>query len=172
MHDRAMLFAGLTIRPLRAGDLPGLIALFNGARKSGQPAFPVPRLPETIRRQIERQNQSSIRLIALLADEIVAQASLSLSPHIGRLTITVDDRCRGHGTGSALLEQMIAIASERALTQIELSVFSDNVPALALYKKFGFEIEARHTGQNGCEILSMIRAIPGSAFSCPCTQMF
>jgi putative acetyltransferase len=32
------------------------------------------------------------------------------------------------------------------ILRIELTVYADNVPAIALYRKFGFEIEGRHRG--------------------------
>lgn len=48
---------------------------------------------------------------------------------------------QGQGLGSRLFERLIAWASENGVLRLELTVFCDNRPAIALYRKFGFEIE-------------------------------
>lgn len=45
----------------------------------------------------------------------------------------------GLGIGSAMLREMITIAENWGLHQIELEVFEDNHRAIALYRKMGFE---------------------------------
>lgn len=53
---------------------------------------------------------------------------------------------RGQGLGSGLFERMIAWAAENGVVRLELTVFCDNLPAIALYRKFGFEIEGTRRG--------------------------
>ena len=48
---------------------------------------------------------------------------------------------RGLGIGSRLLEKVIEKAKEFGLEKIELHVYTSNKPAVALYRKFGFEEE-------------------------------
>jgi RimJ/RimL family protein N-acetyltransferase len=50
---------------------------------------------------------------------------------------------RGRGVGSALLQAAIAWAREHGLHKLALQVFPHNESALALYRKFGFELEGR-----------------------------
>lgn len=48
---------------------------------------------------------------------------------------------RGQGWGSRLMKEAIAWAkAEPGLDWISLYVFENNLPAKALYKKFGFEV--------------------------------
>jgi putative acetyltransferase len=56
--------------------------------------------------------------------------------------MSVRDDWQGKGAGSALLQAAIELA-ERWLnvSRMELQVYTDNQPAIALYKKFGFVIE-------------------------------
>ena len=78
---------------------------------------------------------------------------------MGRLTIMVRADQRGRGVGTALLAKLMSEAEERlGLTGIELDVFADNGPALRIYRHFGFEVETRHIGAEGREILTMVRA--------------
>ena len=44
------------------------------------------------------------------------------------------------GIGTALFEEMIAIAQDWDIMQLELEVFEGNDRAMGLYRKMGFEI--------------------------------
>ncbi len=62
--------------------------------------------------------------------------------HTGSIGMGVHDDFTGKGVGSALLSAALDLADNwLALTRIELTVFTDNDPAIALYRKFGFEVE-------------------------------
>jgi ribosomal protein S18 acetylase RimI-like enzyme len=61
--------------------------------------------------------------------------------HSGVLGLGVAATHRGQGLGSRLLGATVDTAEGRGLTRIELTVRSDNAPAIALYRRFGFELE-------------------------------
>lgn len=51
---------------------------------------------------------------------------------------------RGMGVGNALLETLIAWAKTRPrIEKICLAVLADNIPAIGLYRKYGFQEEGR-----------------------------
>jgi putative acetyltransferase len=55
-----------------------------------------------------------------------------------------DDR-QGKGVGTKLLEAALDLADNwLGLTRLDLRVFADNSPAIALYRKFGFEVGGTH----------------------------
>jgi L-phenylalanine/L-methionine N-acetyltransferase len=59
--------------------------------------------------------------------------------------MAVRDDWQGKGVGTALIEAALDLADNWLnLTRIELGVYTDNAAAVALYKKFGFEIEGTH----------------------------
>ena len=65
--------------------------------------------------------------------------------HVGSLGITVHDAWAGKGVGSAMMQAALDLADKwLQYTRVELTVFTDNSTAIALYKKFGFEIEGTH----------------------------
>ncbi len=99
-----------------------------------------------------RTNHNSVFFIGQIGKELagfcsVCGGSLLRSQHVAELQLHVHPEMRAGGVGSALLESTLSWARTHAvLRKIRLSVFSDNQPALALYQKFGFEIEGRGIG--------------------------
>lgn len=54
----------------------------------------------------------------------------------------VDTMHQGKGVGSALMSAAVDLAENwMGLTRIQLEVYPDNIPGIALYEKFGFERE-------------------------------
>lgn len=65
--------------------------------------------------------------------------------HTAGLGIAVARDAQGQGVGSALMAALIDWADNWAqLLRLELTVFTDNEAAIALYKKFGFVHEGTH----------------------------
>ncbi|WP_245530547.1 GNAT family N-acetyltransferase [Pseudothermotoga thermarum] len=61
--------------------------------------------------------------------------------HKGELGISVRKQYWGMGVGSALMEECLKLAKQRGFKKIQLEVVEGNERAIALYKKFGFEVE-------------------------------
>lgn len=62
--------------------------------------------------------------------------------HVASIGMAVHDDFQGQGVGTALMEAVIELAENWiGITRIELTVYTDNAPAIGLYKKFGFKIE-------------------------------
>ena len=65
--------------------------------------------------------------------------------HVGSIGMAVRDDWQGKGVGTALMEAVIDLADNWLnLTRIELRVYVENVLAIALYEKFGFEVDGTH----------------------------
>ncbi len=83
-------------------------------------------------------------------DEIIGHAGLHGNKNLRRqhawgLGISVRDDWQRRGVGTRLMETMIELADHwLGALRIELTVFTDNAAALALYRKFGFEVEGVH----------------------------
>ena len=68
-------------------------------------------------------------------------------PLLGPIGIGVHDAWHRRGIGNALMTELLDLADNwLGLRRVELHVFADNHAALALYRKFGFEIEAHQRG--------------------------
>lgn len=62
--------------------------------------------------------------------------------HVASLGMAVRDDWAGRGVGTALMAAALDLADNwLGLTRLELTVWSDNEAAQALYRKFGFEQE-------------------------------
>ena len=81
---------------------------------------------------------------------VVGNAGLHPVPHVRRghcagIGMAVARNAQGQGVGSALMAALIDWADNWAhLLRLELTVFTDNAGAIALYRKFGFELEGTH----------------------------
>jgi len=66
--------------------------------------------------------------------------------HTGELGVSVARSWRRQGIGSALIGELERWAKSHGIKRIELHVFSNNNPAIALYEKLGFVLEGRRVG--------------------------
>jgi putative acetyltransferase len=88
--------------------------------------------------------------VACVDGEVVGSLSLiqQTNPrlrHVGHLGMAVRDDWQGKGIGTALMQAALDLADNWLnLTRMELHVFTDNESAIALYRKFGFEVEDTH----------------------------
>jgi L-phenylalanine/L-methionine N-acetyltransferase len=67
--------------------------------------------------------------------------------HAAMLGISVAHEAQGQGVGTALMQALCNYADNWAqVLRIELTVFSDNARAIALYRRHGFELEGTMRG--------------------------
>jgi putative acetyltransferase len=94
--------------------------------------------------------KSDLLLVAERNAEVVGTCGLHPAPqmrrrHVWMLGISIDPEAQGQGVGSTLMQAVCDYADNwAAALRIELTVFTDNEHALALYRKFGFVIEGTH----------------------------
>lgn len=138
---------GLSIRARTPADAAAIAALHNlPGYRYGTLRTPH-HTPDEIRKGIENQSSNSFSLVAEQDGRIVGDCGLTRfanhrRAHAGSLGMGVHDAYHGRGIGSALIGEILAIADRWLnLKRIELTVYTDNEPALALYRKFGFEVE-------------------------------
>lgn len=68
--------------------------------------------------------------------------------HSGVLRMGILKEYRGTGLGTKLMQIVLDKGKQMGLTRVELDVREDNVNAIKLYQKFGFEIEGKK--RNAC----------------------
>jgi putative acetyltransferase len=99
-------------------------------------------------RQRYAQNQpGSHRVVAVIDGRVVGNLGLTVEQaprrcDVGHIGMAVHDDFHNRGVGSALMAAMIDLADNwLGLRRIELTVYTDNLAAVHLYDKFGFQIE-------------------------------
>lgn len=105
--------------------------------------------PEETRRFIENRPAGSVSLVVVLDGRIVANGGIDCHggrrAHAASLGMGVHDDHQGRGIGSRLLSELLGVADNWLnLRRIELTVYVDNLAAIAIYKRCGFEIEGTH----------------------------
>jgi putative acetyltransferase len=87
-------------------------------------------------------------LVACTEDgEVVGELSLLANQrprrnHVGEIGMAVRDDYAGQGVGWLVMDAVLGMADDwLGLTRIELTVWTDNEPAVRLYKTWGFEVE-------------------------------
>jgi len=105
---------------------------------------------DSVREQLTKCGEGDHILVAVIDDEVVGVIGLHTSSrprvnHRGEIGMMVRDDWHGKGVGTAMMRAVIDLADKWLnLARIELTVFTDNQSAIALYRKFGFEIEGTH----------------------------
>lgn len=160
------------IRALRPADAEAVAAM------QSLPGFyrNTLRLPyagaEEIRRWIEAPLDGKA-LVAVIDGQVVGMIDVrsfaNRRAHVGAVGMGVHDDWVGRGIGTRLMAEIIRYADRwLGLRRLELTVYTDNTPAIALYRRFGFEPEGTHRAyalRDGIlvDVLAMARivAAPG-----------
>lgn len=139
----------VTVRPVEHRDIPAIQQLY-ACPKAQADTLQLP-LPSLAMWE-KRLNNLPDDVFCLVAEEdgkIVGQLGFEANRrarrrHVGELGMAVHDDHTGKGVGSALLVAIVDLADNWLnLHRIELTVYSDNHAAIALYKKFGFQQEGK-----------------------------
>jgi RimJ/RimL family protein N-acetyltransferase len=107
-------------------------------------------------RAVHRSAHAAV-FVAEAPEGLVARLSVARDPHpashhVADLGLMVAASHRRRGIGRALLQRAVDWARASGVTKLELHVFPDNEPALALYEAFGFVREGyrrRHYRRDG-----------------------
>ena len=102
--------------------------------------------PEQTRRWLENLAETDARILAEFNERIVGLAGLhrhkGRRQHAAELGMSVHDDYRRRGIGKALLKELTEAADRwLGISRIELTVFTDNEAAIALYRQAGFVTE-------------------------------
>lgn len=90
-------------------------------------------------------------LVAELEGKVVGQLGMQVCQnprrrHVAELGMGVREEYQGQGIGSALLRAALEMADNWLnIRRVELTVYPTNEAAIALYERFGFEVEAELT---------------------------
>ncbi len=140
----------ITIRHAEPEDYKAVQKVFSGPKAVvGTLQLPFPPA-EFWRKRLSEKPENMHQLVACVDGEIVGGISLwtGNNPrvrHTAGFGMAVRDDWQGKGIGSALLEAALDLADNwLGAIRVELQVYTDNEAGIALYEKFGFEIEGTH----------------------------
>lgn len=72
---------------------------------------------------------------------IAVREKFMRTQHVATIVIGILEEYCSKGIGSSLLQYIINWVNENEVKRVELTVISENIRAISLYKKFGFKIE-------------------------------
>ena len=138
----------ITIRRAVPSDAEAITKIFEGPHVVwGTLQLPYP-LTEKWEKWITEAPDGCFRYVACVENQVVGEFGLDTFPthprrkHAGEIGMAVHQDWHGKGVGSAMMQAAIDLADKWLnITRLELGVYTDNEPAIALYKKFGFVIE-------------------------------
>ncbi|SOE71078.1 Protein N-acetyltransferase, RimJ/RimL family [Burkholderia sp. OK233] len=169
LHRDTALDNRITVRALESSDMEAFAEIMSlpGVRRGTLSVGY--RSPDQFKAWHERRLESGVNVCATIGGRVVGHAGLEVQrpsrAHCARLGLSVHDAYHGRGVGSALLQALIDCAdASLGLRRIDLTVFCDNAPAIALYRKFGFVEEGRSRGFALCDgiladVLHMARLV-------------
>lgn len=146
MADKSGKRLTITVRGVEAEDWEDLAAIFT-CPDVVHDTLQLPYLSrDTVRDRLENPPANFRGIVAIVDEQVVGYLGLHVGEgrqaHTAHLGMMVHTSFQGRGVGSALMQAAINLAENWLnISRIQLEVYPDNAAGLALYKKFGFEIE-------------------------------
>jgi putative acetyltransferase len=164
--------SGLRLRAATGDDVPALCEIANEAGyRYGTLRLPYQSIEQT-RQWLARLTANDLLLVAELDGEVVGNGGLHRQTgrrqHAALIGLGVRDAFQRRGIGAAILTALIDTADEWLdLKRLEITVYADNAPAIALYERFGFVREgvlrayAYRAGRYvDCLMMARLRGLP------------
>lgn len=143
--------ANVSVRHAEPDDAQSIHRILCGPRATaGTLQLPLQSVEGVRKRFFSETREGLYHLVACVDEEVVGHLGLETFTrprrrHVGEIGMAVRDDWQGKGVGTALMEAALDLAGNWLnLTRLELSVYTDNAAGIALYEKFGFEIEGTH----------------------------
>ncbi len=140
----------ITIRPLRLDDGSNIYELMHMPNvlwgTSLLPSTSVDAWCKTVEGWVydEHMHVFVAEVQGKVAGIISVHVGVGRESHVGDIAMAVHDKFQGQGIGKMLLLTVIDLADNWLnLVRLELDVYTDNEPAIHVYKHFDFEIEGR-----------------------------
>jgi len=97
---------------------------------------------------LESHGSNNFEAVATIDDQAIGYAALypcgGSQNHVASMSLFIHDEFHDRGIGTLMMRALIATADILVgLRRVQLIVFCDNEPAIALYSKFDFKIEGR-----------------------------
>jgi L-amino acid N-acyltransferase YncA len=135
----------MEIRDARDGDWPGIWAILAEVLTEGDAYTYDPDMTEDQAR--DKWLPSAPWRTTVAVDEDVVLGAATWGPnqsgpgsHISNANFIVASAARGHGVGTALVEDTLARARADGFAGMQFNAVTETNPAVALYQRFGFEI--------------------------------
>ena len=146
---------GLDYRRASPDDAAALVRLRSDPQVfAGLLQTPYPSI-EAWRKNLEQQTEQNdgLPLLAIDNGEVIASGGIHglgtriRRRHVAGLGICVAAQRQKQGVGSEMMRRLLDWSDNWAgYLRIELNVYTDNERAIALYRRFGFEMEGTHRG--------------------------
>jgi ribosomal protein S18 acetylase RimI-like enzyme len=144
-HDTATVYV---IVPIARRHIAGFQAALDSVAREGNflAIRAAPSATRTRRVVLDSLAEGAVHVVALQQQEVVGWCdirpkSASTLRHSGVLGMGVVRAHRRRGLGARMLAMALEMAGEHGLRRVELIVRADNAAAIALYQRFGFEVE-------------------------------
>lgn len=138
----------LIVRPAVTADADALANLGRSVAVEGELWLTYNRTSADERRNVKRvrRDPNTAVFVAETPAGVVGRLSVArdgnpVSHHVAELGLMVSAGVRRRGIGTALMQEAIKWARGSGVTKLELHVFPHNEPAIALYRKLGFQEE-------------------------------
>ena len=130
-------------------DAEGMLAFFNTVRAETPFLSEGPDDSLTVEKEAQiltslNQSPTQMMVVAMVGNEIAGNSLLRLNTksrfaHRATMAIALRQKYWGQGIGKLLVQAVIDTAIQKGVDYLELEVVADNLRAIGLYERMGFE---------------------------------